>query len=213
MTAPQIPLFLDPLPNRTQKRQVFSNNIDNFVNYQPTQITGTNTVATFVNDTAVTVESVANIALTSVTSVNFKGSWSNLTGAIPDPAVDATTVFHGGLYYQALNAIADVTLSEPGVTSDWALSAQSGGRVMITPPLTLVISGRYYINGAGIITIPLPTALPAGAIFDFAKSPSIEPNILVPGVDLITSKVGFDSDIDMDVSELHLTVNNNLWEV
>jgi len=204
MTAPQIPLFLDPLPNRTQKRQVFSNNIDNFVNYQPTQITGTNTVATFVNDTAVTVESVANIALTSVTSVN---------GAIPDPAVDATTVFHGGLYYQALNAIADVTLSEPGVTSDWALSAQSGGRVMITPPLTLVISGRYYINGAGIITIPLPTALPAGAIFDFAKSPSIEPNILVPGVDLITSKVGFDSDIDMDVSELHLTVNNNLWEV
>lgn len=211
MAAPQIPLYTGVIPVRTQEATFFSNNINDWTTYLPTQITGTNTVSTFINDKAASVESSANIAATAITSANFKGSWSNLTGAIPDPATNATTVNHNGLFYQALNAIADVTLSEPGVSNDWVLSAQVASRIIIIPPLTLSISGRYYISGAGTVTLPLPTSLPAGTIFSFAKSPSIIPIIFV-GTDLITTKNGLTDGIEMDIDEINMTIINNLYE-
>lgn len=49
-------------------------------------------------------------------SANFKGVWSDLTGALNIPA----TVYHEGITYQLLTNLADVTLSEPsGSNSDW----------------------------------------------------------------------------------------------
>jgi len=49
-------------------------------------------------------------------AANFKGQWSTLTGALNVPA----SVFHNDQYWQLLNDLADVTLSEPGVSADWA---------------------------------------------------------------------------------------------
>ena len=49
-------------------------------------------------------------------AANFKGQWSTLTGAFNVPA----SVFHNDQYWQLLNDLADVTLSEPGVSADWA---------------------------------------------------------------------------------------------
>ena len=212
MAAPQIPLFTGITPSRDQEPQAFSNNINDWVAYQPSQVTGTNTVSTFVNTQATAAETSANIAGTAITSANFKGAWSNLTGAIPDPATDATTVSHNSKFYQALNAIVDVTLSEPGVSADWVLSAQTASRVIITPPLTLEISGRYYINGAGTITLPLPTALPDGTSFTFARSPSIEPIVFV-GTNLVTTESGLTDGIIMDIKQIEMTIINSLYEV
>ena len=212
MAAPQIDLYTGVLPSRTQEPVAFSNNINDWVAYQPSQITGTNTISDFCNTQAIASETSANLAATAVTSANFKGSWSNLTGPIPDPSTDATTVNHNGLYYQALNAIADVTLSEPGVTSDWALSAQTANRVVIATPLTLDISGRYYIIGSGTITIPSPTTLPNGTSFDFARGPDDEPEITV-GASLVKTKLGLTDGIVMGTSQVEMVINSNVYEV
>ena len=47
---------------------------------------------------------------------NFKGLWSDLTGAINTPA----SVKHNGVFWLLLNNLADVTVSEPSTTNtDW----------------------------------------------------------------------------------------------
>jgi hypothetical protein len=49
---------------------------------------------------------------------NFAGVWSTLTGPLSKPA----TVYHAGLFYVLVNSLANVALSEPGVTADWIAS-------------------------------------------------------------------------------------------
>ena len=49
---------------------------------------------------------------------NFAGVWSTLTGPLNKPA----TVYHAGLFYVLVNSLANVALSEPGVTADWIAS-------------------------------------------------------------------------------------------
>lgn len=51
----------------------------------------------------------------AASSSNFVGLWSSLTGALSKPA----TVSHNGLFWALANNLANVTLSEPGITSDW----------------------------------------------------------------------------------------------
>jgi len=46
---------------------------------------------------------------------NYKGEWSALTGALSKPA----SVDHNSKTWRLENNLADVTLSEPGVTADW----------------------------------------------------------------------------------------------
>lgn len=50
--------------------------------------------------------------------VNFIGVWSELTGPLNKPA----TVYHAGQFWALLNNLANVALSEPGVTGDWVTS-------------------------------------------------------------------------------------------
>jgi len=54
-------------------------------------------------------------SLNAASSANFEGAWSSLTGALNKPA----SVSHIGRVWLLLNNLADVTLSEPGVTADW----------------------------------------------------------------------------------------------
>ena len=53
---------------------------------------------------------------------NFAGVWSTLTGPLSKPA----TVYHAGLFYVLVNSLANVALSEPGVTADWIASGGGG---------------------------------------------------------------------------------------
>ncbi len=55
-------------------------------------------------------------ALVSVAAANFKGTWSSLTGALNKPA----SVYHSGTVWALLNNLANVALSQPGVSADWA---------------------------------------------------------------------------------------------
>ena len=65
-------------------------------------------------------ESTASSASTvSQSNANYKGEWSGLTGAANVPY----SVSHAGQFWQLLSNVADITLSEPGVTGDWHLIA------------------------------------------------------------------------------------------
>lgn len=61
-------------------------------------------------------ESAASAVL-SAASANFKGAWTNLTGA----AVIPYSCFNKNNTWALVNNLADVTISEPGVTADWVL--------------------------------------------------------------------------------------------
>lgn len=78
-------------------------------------------LATTEADRATTEADRAEAVADNVTgNLNFKGNWSDQTGAANVPY----SVYHNGVYWQLLTNIADVTLSEPSTTNtDWAASS------------------------------------------------------------------------------------------
>lgn len=79
-----------------------------------------NTLKTEMNADATTATDAKNIAIIAqdmaVSSANFKGNWSDLTGALNIPA----SVLHNGTYWMLVSNLADVTASEPSdINTDW----------------------------------------------------------------------------------------------
>jgi hypothetical protein len=58
---------------------------------------------------------IASALSAGLASVNYEGQWNLLTGPLNTPA----SVSHSGGTWLLLNNLANVALSEPGVTSDW----------------------------------------------------------------------------------------------
>ena len=82
--------------------------------------------------------------------VNFKGRWSDLTGALAIPA----TVLHNDAFWVLLENLTDVTLSEPSdVNSDWQI-VRGAISVTTTPigapdwPVTLTYDGNGNLTQA-----------------------------------------------------------------
>lgn len=132
MVAPVIPSFAGVTPNRTQSAAEFSTNADAWLTYMDGIEINYNESADFVNATAADVDAdaasadaSADAALTSETnaasSANFKGGWADLTGSLAVPS----SVFHDSFFWQLLVNLADVTTSEPGITTDWTKLDQS----------------------------------------------------------------------------------------
>ena len=174
MTAPQVTTYTGQIPLRTQEQPDFNNNVSDLLTWWPTSVPEMNTVSDFVNTQAVAAETSANLAQTVVSGANFKGNYSNLTGALNIPA----TVYYNDKYWQLLNNMADVTSEVPSVgATNWALAPQTAGRVVITPPITLDVGGNYYLIAAGDVTLPDPTTISNGVGFNFAKKFGISPSI------------------------------------
>lgn len=93
----------------------------------------------------------------ALASANFLGSWSALTGAATVPS----SVLHNSAYWMLLNNLADITLSEPGVSADWE---------NITPVLSALGTGilakigteTYAARSIDVDTDDLQIANPAG---------------------------------------------------
>lgn len=129
MTIPLIPIYSGDIPDRNaQEAPVFTLNAITWLDYQVIQIPATNATLDGINVAVVSVNADALIAsnaaasasaseATSAANANFKGRWSDLTGELNVPAA----VSHNGLTYQLLNDLADVTTSEPSITSDWVV--------------------------------------------------------------------------------------------
>jgi hypothetical protein len=121
-------------PDKSQSREVFNANMRAAFAYEANLASQINTVAGEVNanallatekaDVAVAkaeeaglaVIQASDIAATVIGTANFAGVWNELTGPLTVP----TSVLHNGIYWMLLHDIADVTLSEPGISGDWS---------------------------------------------------------------------------------------------
>ena len=117
MAVTQVPLYTGNVPSRQNDTPAeFADNADDWVAYQESIIAPMNTQAEEVNQLAEDAEAAAD---TSAANANFKGNWSDLTGALDVPA----SVRHNDKNWQLLNDLVDVTASEPGVSADWAITS------------------------------------------------------------------------------------------
>ena len=213
MAAPQVTLYAGDVPVRTQDQTTFSNNTADLLTWWPTTVPEMNAALTYTetkaNEAEALATSAANVSNSVISAANFKGEWSSLTGALTVPS----TVYHSGTYWQLLDDIADVTASEPTlVNSDWALSAQSAGRVVIQSPFTLTQTGRYFVLGSDTVNIPDPATLPDGAAFDFVREAAELPTINA-GTNKVTTRLGLTDGIVMGLSQSELIVRSGLYEV
>ena len=212
MANPTIPTLPTP-PNRNMSQTEFTLAADAFLaalpNFGDSQNDLGNWMNTTAEDTNTLAQSSSALNATILSSTNFKRQWTGATGAYTTPA----TFYHNGSYWQMLVDIPDITLSEPSlVNPQWAASSQSAGRTRVLSPFTLTIPGRYYIIGSDIITIPDPATLDDGIAFDFVKQPTEQPTVYT-GVDNTTTKLGLSDGILMDMSQVEMVTNNNLYEV
>ena len=150
-----------PVPQRSDPTN-FAARADLFLAALPTFATETNLVASEVNTNALTATAQASAAvgaaiaandakIVALAAANFKNLWSNLTGSLNTPA----SVKHNGRFWLLLNNLANVTASEPGVSSDW-ISMDAG--VEITQKIstnTTGVQGVIYI-----FTAPCALTLP-----------------------------------------------------
>jgi hypothetical protein len=123
-------------------------------------------------------------------SANFRGEWANLTGAAAVPF----SVYHSSKHWNLLNNLADITTSEPGVTSDWAqigiseapingsqYARKDGGWELISVSgvdLTYTVaSGKTVTAGrvvelvsGGVRNVEFTNGIPGGVVLGVAKT-------------------------------------------
>jgi hypothetical protein len=156
---PSAPLVTDTAAQFDTKAFPFVDALADFV-------TETNAVGTEINSTATAVTASQTAAATSAAnaaaseaasagSANFAGVWASLVGA----ATAGITVYHSNQMWLLLNNLADITLSEPGVTADWLRVTQSA-RVIVTATGVTAEAGDHIHVTADGQTITLP-ATPA----------------------------------------------------
>ena len=150
-----------PTPPSRQDPANFSDRADAFLGALPTFTTEANALATDVNAKQVTASAAAITAVSAASAAasaaalseanaastaNFKGIWSSLTGALNKPA----SVSHNGTIWALLNNLANVALSQPGVTADWVYVSGSGAPYTVTTALVTqaVMGGRYALTNA-----------------------------------------------------------------
>ena len=117
MAAPQVTEYTGDIPLRTQDQTTFSTNTGNLLTWWPTSVPEMNTLATFVNDQAESAELSAQNSEVSASSAvagsNFKGRWSDATGAATIPA----SYSDDGKIWMLLQNIPDITLDQPSNTA------------------------------------------------------------------------------------------------
>lgn len=156
--------------------------------------TEANALAVDANDDASNASDSADIA---VASANFKGQWSNLTGALNVPAA----VYHSNKFWILLNNLADVTLSEPGVSADW-VELQTGGGGGSWFSSVSEISGNT--NAAAstlyVFTADLTLTLPASPLVGALVGVSNRSGVTTCIIGRNTKKImGLSEDLTVDI--------------
>lgn len=105
-------------------------------------------------------------ATTAAGATNFKGNWSDLTGALPRPAC----VKHSGRFWLLLSDLGDVTAATPGVSSAWTVmdvGAMPSQQISVS---TTAVVGVRYLLLANDITLTAPTVVAKGDYFGFREA-------------------------------------------
>ena len=126
MTAPQS-TPLPPAPQRNESESVFIPKSNAFVAALEPLRVSLQAQADDVDTKSASATASAASALISEelaqATGNFIGEWTSLTGAV----LKGVSVSHSGKYWGSLVDIADITLSEPGVSADWQMISRDYG--------------------------------------------------------------------------------------
>lgn len=217
---PIVSPIVGELPDRGQTETQFDTNQQNFVNYQANFGPEINDLADWTQETADQTEDWANEAEasalassnsagTAVTTANFKGAWSSLSGALAVPA----TVYHSGKYWQLLENIGDVATEQPGVSTKWSLSARSNGRTVVVSPITLAIPDRFFVKGVATVTVPTGVGQADGTVWDFVfETPSLTSKIQPAVAGQISTRLGdFDAFVMNKNVALELVISSGKY--
>jgi hypothetical protein len=116
------------------------------------------TSATAAASASVSASQAASVA---ASAANFKGNWSDLTGALIMPAC----VRHSGRFWVLLANLANVTTAAPGVSASWAALdvGTVPSQLLSTDSATVnAVAGVRYIVAANNVTLVAPTTLLKG---------------------------------------------------
>ena len=106
-----------------------------------------NETSGLVDDARQSADEAALSAEASAANANFKGEWSQLTGALTVPS----TVYYANQFWHLINNVNDVTTEQPGSSSAWVQSAnpvpivpQTGGGVLTVLRVNEIRDGETY---------------------------------------------------------------------
>lgn len=134
-------------------------------------------------------------------TAHFKGNWSDLTGALPQPA----SVKHAGRFWLLTRNLANVAADVPGVSTAWT-SLDSGQ--VVTQKITAstqAIAGVKYLIAAPNITLTVPAALNKGDKFGYQLVTAISGQKLDFGTVRVMGNV-------LGLVEIDVPVVNDNWQ-
>lgn len=145
-----LPLFTNLINRRTQTAQQRIVAGDTTFSELQALIAHINTLIPKADDMAAEADANAVLAADAsaicLAAAHFTGPWAALSGSLARPA----SVAHNSRFYLLVNDLADVALSEPGVSSDWRLIEFS-----LSHDLSPQLSGDLDGQGRSVINSPL----------------------------------------------------------
>jgi len=129
---------------------------------------------------------------TITANTNFKGSWSDLTGACTVPA----SVYHDEKFWMLLSDLADITAKEPGVDTEW----------------TEIFLSVNIAGGATETSTAVDITLTSDSTVVQAVTPTAE-NLCVSLPNATTLNEGINFHISNDSSEYDLFIKDNAGDL
>ncbi len=179
------------------------------------QVTAAQEYATTAGNRALDAEGAANeasqYAQIAAATANFKGEWGDLTGPLAIPA----SAYHSGSYWNLLTDLADVTLSEPGVSADWAGVDTDDvlSWTAISTSTTLAANTNYAVTFGSALNLTLPGS-PSNndRIRLYRSGGNATGSTIIRNGNTIMG-VAEDMTIDSNITSLELVFNGSDWRV
>lgn len=201
---------LPPAPVRGEDFETFAQKANDHVAALTPWTDEVNALGAYMEDASALAEDAIASASIATSAANFKGEWSPLTGSLAVPA----SVYHDGRHWNLLNDLADVTTSEPGVSSDWATIFIAESWVYINASQALDKNTNYEVDfTTGPFTLTLPASPLVNDFVQFYKGAgqSIDSVIARNGETIMG--LSEDMEIDVEITSMHLVYNGTDWRI
>lgn len=141
MSNPTIPQLPTP-PSRSMGQSEFSDSADAFLSALPDFGESQNELSDWMNSLGTELsekeDNLISLAEVSLSSSNFKGDWSTLTGSLSIPS----SVYHDGSFWMLLSNTGAVQGIEPGVSPSWTKITLSSKYILSNINITKLLNAR-----------------------------------------------------------------------